>query len=375
MLHNIKYELFIRMRAKGLVFWMILFPVALGAFFKISFSNIYDEYTSFSTVPAAVVENVENPVFHTVTDEISKEDNPLLEVTYTDKEEALTLLKEQEVTGIIWLDEEVSLSVASDSIEATILESFLNQYKRQEKIITDTMETNPAALESVISEMNSETESCVRIPLTEGNTDNLLNYYYNLIAMVALFGSEGGLEAAIRNQGNLSAVAARKGTSPAKKSVTLLSSLISACIVQALCCALTVTYVNFILKINFGGSLPFVYLSGLIGSVLGVSLGFMIGSIGKAGENAKTGICMAVSLASCFFSGLMVNTMKPMIIEKAPWFNDINPAALISDAFYCLNVYSDYSRYIQKNITMIILSVLMAAIGFILTRRRKYASL
>ena len=84
---------------------------------------------------------------------------------------------------------------------------------------------------------------------------------------------------------------------------------------------------------------------------------------------------MAVSLASCFFSGLMVNTMKPMIIEKAPWFNDINPAALISDAFYCLNVYSDYSRYIQKNITMIILSVLMAAIGFILTRRRKYASL
>ena len=93
MLHNIKYELFIRMRAKGLVFWMILFPVALGAFFKISFSNIYDEYTSFSTVPAAVVENVENPVFHTVTDEISKDDNPLLEVTYTDKEEALTLLK------------------------------------------------------------------------------------------------------------------------------------------------------------------------------------------------------------------------------------------------------------------------------------------
>ena len=71
----------------------------------------------------------------------------------------------------------------------------------------------------------------------------------------------------------------------------------------------------------------------------------------------------------------MANNIKPMIISKAPWFNEINPAALISDSFYCLNVYSDYDRYIQKNITMLILSVLLAVIGLILTRRRKYASL
>lgn len=375
MLHNLKYELLIRIKSKGLVFWMILFPIALGVFFKISFGNIYDKYTSFSTVPAAVVENVSNPVFHEVIDKISEGDEPLLEVTYTDRKDALELLKDQKISGIIWIDDEITLSVASDSIEATVLESFLNQYKRQEKIITDTAKSNPAALENVISEISSETQSCTRIPLTEGNTDNMLNYFYNLIAMVALFGTEGGLEAAIRNQGNLSAVAARKCTSPSKKSVTLLTSLISACIVQALCCALTVTYVRFILNVDFGSRLPLVYLSGLIGSILGVSLGFVIGSVGKAGENAKTGICMAISLASCFFSGLMANNIKPMIISKAPWFNEINPAALISDSFYCLNVYSDYDRYIQKNITMLILSVLLAVIGLILTRRRKYASL
>ena len=76
MLHNLKYELLIRIKSKGLVFWMILFPIALGAFFKISFGNIYDKYTSFSTVPAAVVENVSNPVFHEVIDKIfgDKED-------------------------------------------------------------------------------------------------------------------------------------------------------------------------------------------------------------------------------------------------------------------------------------------------------------
>lgn len=87
-------------------------------------------------MPAAAVEISENPVFHTVTDKISESENPLLEVTYTDKENALTLLKEQKVKGIIWLDEDISLSVASDSIEATILESFLNQYKRQENYET-----------------------------------------------------------------------------------------------------------------------------------------------------------------------------------------------------------------------------------------------
>ena len=108
---------------------------------------------------------------------------------------------------------------------------------------------------------------------------------------------------------------------------------------------------------------------------LSVSMGFMIGSFGRISQGAKVGIAMTISMLSCFFSGLMIGNMKAILAEKLPWFNRINPAALISDAFYCLNVYQDYDRYLEKNVSMLILAVLFVTIGILLTRRRKYASL
>ena len=67
--------------------------------------------------------------------------------------------------------------------------------------------------------------------------------------------------------------------------------------------------------------------------------------------------------------------LKIIIENNFPWFNRINPAALISDMFYCLNVYNDYSMYAQKAITLLILSAIFITGGFLLTRRKKYASL
>ena len=47
--------------------------------------------------------------------------------------------------------------------------------------------------------------------------------------------------------------------------------------------------------------------------------------------------------------GLMMGNMKAVIAEKIPGFNNINPAAVISDSFYCLNIYEDYDRFITKH--------------------------
>ncbi|MGN1224621.1 MAG: ABC transporter permease, partial [Ruminococcus sp.] len=129
------------------------------------------------------------------------------------------------------------------------------------------------------------------------------------------------------------------------------------------------------LKINFVGSLPLIYLSAIVSRILGVSLGFMVGSFGRLQESAKTGIAMTVSMFSCFCSGLMASGIRPYLAEHAPWFHSINPASLMSDLFYCLNLYSDYQQYLYKLTTILILAAIFTVIGFLLTRRRKYASL
>ena len=113
----------------------------------------------------------------------------------------------------------------------------------------------------------------------------------------------------------------------------------------------------------------------LLGGIMGVSIGFCIGSAGSMSVKVKSGILMAVSMVLCFMSGLMAANMKPLLAAKLPWLNNINPAAVVTDAISALNLYSDYSVFTGKMVTMLIITAVFSLGGFILTRRKKYASL
>ncbi|MDY2510793.1 MAG: ABC transporter permease [Ruminococcus callidus] len=373
--HNLKYEVLSGLRVKEVLFWLILFPIVLGTLFKVAFSNIYQEDTLFSTVPVAVVETTQQPMLHTVLDSLESNEEPLFSVTYTDEETALSLLEKKEIDGILYAGDTLSLSVAGNGVEQTIIKSFAEQYHLQETIIRQTIQTAPEKTEAVIAALNNTIVGNQKISMTTGNTDYTTNYFYNLLAMVAMFGSITGLHIAIAQQGNLSPLGARKCCSPTPKSISLIAGLIGSYILQSICMVITVTYLVVVLKINFVGSLPLIYLSAIVSGILGVSLGFMVGSFGRLQENAKTGIAMTVSMLSCFCSGLMASNIRPYLAEHVPFFHSINPASLISDLFYCLNLYSDYQQYFYKLATILVMAVVFTAIGFLLTRRRKYASL
>ena len=374
-LHNLKYEIKIGLRAKDLIFWLMLFPIVLGLFFKIAFDGIYEKTTQFSAIPVAVVETKENEIFHSVIDTIEDSDQPFLSAVYTDEENALELLKNGDVNGVIYVDEKLSVTVSGEGIEETIIISFVEQYTTQEKIIRDTIVKDPFKVEEVASALSEDRSILKEIPLTEGNTDNFAQYFYNLIAMVALYGTLSGLHITIGNQANLSALGARKNCSPTPKSISLAASLTGRYLVQTVCMIICVTFIEFVLKIDLGNKLPLVYLTSIIGGTVGVSMGFFVGSIGNLKEELKIGVSVAFSMLLCFLSGLMVGDMKAVIAENIPWLNNINPAAVISDSFYCLNIYNDYERFTVKIITMLITSAIFVLLGFVLSRRKKYASL
>lgn len=380
MFHNFKYDFLRCLRTKEVLFWMILFPIFLGTIFKVAFANISNGNASFSAIDIAVVERIENNTFKTVLDEVSSGDEPLFSITYTDEENALSLLENHDITGIIYVDDNISLTVGSITgttvnVKKTIIKSFIEQYNFTEQIIIDTVKNEPQKLNLVIEKLSADIKCNETIPLTDGNTDNMLSYFYNLIAMVALLGSNIGIYIAIDNQANLSPIGARVNCSPTKKLHSLTASLISRFLENGICVAITITYLIFVLKIDFGSKIPMVYLAGIISGMVGVSFGFFVGSFGRMSEGTKGAISVAVSLLSCFCSGLMIGNMKAIVDLHAPWFNEINPAAVISDAFYCLNIYNDYERYTEKIITMLIMTVIFSIAGFLLTRRRKYASL
>lgn len=373
-LHNFIYELKTAVRTKDLIIWMVLFPIALGAFFKFAFDGIYEKATKFSAVDTAVVEE-DGGAFRSIIGEMERSGEPLLNATYTDRDEAMKLLKDGDVYGIIFAGEELKLSVSGNGTEQAVLKSFVEEYNLRSRIIKRTAETDPAAVQRVSAVISENVEAVKQIPLTEGNTDNLIQYFYNLLGMVAMFGILTGLNITKVNQANLSALGARKSCSPTPKSLSVTASLMASYLIQIICMLMSVTYIAFVLRVDFGDRLHIVYLTSVLAGMVGVSLGFFIGSIGTFSERTKVGFSLAFSLLLCFFSGLMVGNMKTQVERFAPIVNKINPAAIISDSYYCLNVYRDYDRYTEKVITMVIMTAVFALLGFFMTRRRKYASI
>lgn len=443
-----KYEIRRNFRTKEVIIWMILFPVVLGTLYKFTMGNL-GKNNLYSTVPAAVVENEKDQLFHWIMDAMNNgtfsEENdptnggekPLMNLTYTDESNAIEMLKNGDVKGIIYIDPpdekakadpqnqkmaeimEMINQMAADGTLTKYLDPESNNYvsyflndgtgdfitntklsvmfknngsdqsmiKRMSDMYMNMQEASrQMASNTTMSEdgegfgdiskaMSSDVPYIKEMELTKGDTDSFLIYMYNLIAMVGIFGSMSGLTIAQNLQANLSDQAARRSCSGMPKIKQVLADLLAYYISHSLCVILTVTFITLVLRVNFGDRLPLVYLGGILGGIMGVSFGYFVGAIGKMSYGAKAGIIMALNMTLCFMSGLMVPGIKAMIIKYIPILNDINPVAIVADSFYYLSVDADLTRFWEKMAVVCIITLFFVLFGFLMTRRTKYASL
>ena len=373
--HSVRYFVISGFKSKNLVFWLILFPIVLGTFFKAAFSGLYESDDMFIKDPIKTAVAGENVMFKTVMQAMKQSGSLPLEAVYTDDDTAMQMLKKGEVAGIIYIadDGRLSLSVMESEIKQQVLKGFTDSYNANAAVITDIVKSGKDVTKA--AEVLSQGGYTKEISMKHGNSDIYQQYFYNLIAMTALYGSFIGVQIGINNQANISALGARKNCSPMPKSLALLADFTGGCILQTICMVICVTFLAFVIKTDFCGRLPLAYLASIVGGLTGVSLGFLIGAVGRWKEDVKIGISLIVTMPLCFLSGLMVGNMKSIMMNIAPWFNKINPAAVISDSIYSLSVYENLDVYFEKIAVMLITSAVLCVLGIMLTRRRRYASL
>jgi len=374
MFHNIKYYTLSTIREKDVIFWLMIFPVILATFFHVSLIGVYDQDIKYNCIPVAVVEKQENKTFRDVMDGISEGDDALFKTTYTDEDKALKMLDNGDVKGVIISDGGLSLKVSSQGIDQTIIKSFIDRYTVTEAVIIENAMNDPSSVQQVSAAFSEELKANDRRDLSDGNMNTYMTYMYNLIAMVSILGTTLGSSIATINEANLSSLGIRNCVSPTGKLQKNFAGLISGCLVQSICSVTAVLYVVYVLRDDLGVSTPMAMLTAIIGSWMGVAIGFFWGTVGKFSEGARTGLSIGFSMLLCFLSGLMVGDIKYVIMDKLPWFNNINPAALVCDALYVLNVDSDFDRYAVKMITMVAVTLFFTILGFVMTRRKKYAS-
>lgn len=378
-LHMYKYKLKSMFRQKEEFFWIMLFPLILGTFFFLAFAKISSSTEDFKTIDVAIVNEDadENVMFKMMIESLTSDEDevPFFNAEFTDAKKAAELLSEKDVTAIITLKNGTpTVTINENGIYETMTKCVMDSYIQTCSIVGFASD-KPEKIQEILSVMNNNATNIVDQKLTDGNTDNMADYYYALIAMACMFATMSGQICATHLNANLSAVGMRKGLTPRNKMAMILSDAAASFTIHMFSNAVLIVYLQYILKVNLGGNFLLIYLVSLVGSLIALSIGILVGSIHKLSDGAKMGINISISLVSSFMSGLMVGGIKQSVEKSLPILNRLNPSTLISDALYALNIYDDYRVFSQRLLIMIGMSIVLCIISFIITRREKYDSI
>ncbi len=374
MLTMIWYSFLTKIKNINLIFWPLVFPFVLTTAMYFSIGQIQE--ADFETVRAAVVSQAEkaDETFLLFLDSM-EQDSDLLEVEKMPEQDAVYALEKGEISGIFYAGEKPSLTVGGSGFPQTILQMVLESYIEGKETLEDVASYHPEGMDAALASMKSYGDTVEQISLGGRTTNSTAQFFYAMIGMACLYGCFIGYGSVMELQANLTPLAARRCAGPANRMKMILTELLVSFTLHFVNMMILLAYMKYILRLEFSGSfaemLPVLFL----GSMIGVTMGMFITSMGRMGEGMKIGIMVGVSMIMSFMAGLMNGNMKNVIDRSFPVLNRINPAALISDAMYCINVYDSPERYFRDMMLLGGLCVLMAAGTFMIIRRKRYDSI
>lgn len=391
-IHNFKYALKTLFRDKMLIFWTFAFPIILGTFFNMAFSNI-ESSDKLEIINIAIVDNEDfknNEIFKESFKTLSDETNEdrLFDTKYVAEEEAKKLLEEDKITGYMILeDNKPKVVVTTSGINETILKYVTEEITQTSEIISNLAE-DEIKKEMMTGNYNVDYEKIYKniLEMTqnqEAKIENISNSnlsytmieFYTLIAMACLYGGMLAMVAINQKLPNMSSNGKRVAVAPTSKGKVILSSVLASYLIQLIGLALLFLYTIFVLKVDYGTNMPLIILLGGVGSLAGLSMGLVIGTILRTNENIKTGVLIAVTMFGCFLSGMMGITMKYIIDKNVPIINKLNPASMITDGFYALYYYDTPERYFFNIASLLIFAVVAISISYISLRKQKFERL
>ncbi len=374
--HILHYGLKSLLRDKVFLFWSLSFSFLLATFMYMAFGNIFETTEKFDPIAVAVVEERKNEVLEEVLASLSEEgEDQILKITQADEKRAKKLLEEEKVTAILYENVNAHLVVRENGMKESILQMLMSRIKQTTLAMTEVSLKHPENIQQAVAGMEQEVQYCVQKDYGSGNQDNVVNFFYAIFAMTCLFASFSSYSRTTTLQANFCALGIRRGVTPTPKMTILLVEFLMCETMQFLVTCLLYVYMRFVLGIQIGNDYLAIGILLLLGTSLGTMFGIFIGALPKLSDGSRVGILVSVSLLLCACSDLMATGVRDLLEHKVPFVNDLNPAALICDSFYALNVYAGYGRFTSNMLILALHIIVLAVISFFMVRRNQYASL
>lgn len=380
MLHLLKYRFIQTVRDYPIMFWALAFPLILGTFFYFSFGSAGLDGTGdyeWDPIKVAIIEedlsskNAES--FQAFLEKLEPDTLDIQDIS--SESDAIKALKEETILGIYYVDDIPSLSVGKNGINESILSSLLKNYNQNAAMIQKIAMTHPEKMGAAIEAMKDYHPETRNESLGGKTLDPNVQYFFALIAYACLSGAFLGVRSSLDSQANLSALGARRSITPTHKLKLILIDMTVLFIIHFINILVLNLYLIKVLGISLGDNIGALLIVDFMGSMIGVSLGIAFGCLSKLSTDMKLGLTVAITLIPGFLAGLMFGNMKNIIELHCPIINRLNPAAVLSDAFYCMSVYNDAHRFARSIGILAIMSALFLFIAYLGIRRERYDSI
>jgi ABC-2 type transport system permease protein len=360
-----------------------VFPIVLSTLFFFAFGDL-SKADSFNKISLAVVERdgfeKDSPLYRAlipisdIDGEASEKD--LFTIAVVTEEEGEKLLKDGDIAGYVHFGDRLELVLSDNGWGQTVTKRFFDDFLQTAATVENILKENPGAIrEGLLEDVYNRETYLYEASVTRGTSaDSSIICYYALLAMTCLMGSTVSVEDIIKLQANMSPRAARLNASPAPKFKMFLYNICATAIFQIAVVAIVLVYITLVLGVNFGGRLPYVALTLLLGCITGLFFGTAISVITKS-NGVKYALVVGGTILSSFLAGMMMVSVKHIVRQHLPFLEYVSPASLITDAFYSLYYYDGLTRYFGNMAVLFVLTVFLCAFTCLVLRRKSYASL
>lgn len=382
-LHVVKYRLLAIIRDRQGMFWMLLFPILLTSMMSVVMMNLINEDMSISPARAAIVKNAawnsSAPLQDVIATLNADEESLFVFSPVETAAEAEQMLASGDVHGYFIPDAEngLTLHVIRTGFPQTILSEFMSSYTSQARLISDMFRTDPLkALALAADGIQASRLTFEPIDPAQNVSNPWGAMFFTLIAMMALYNALQSATESTAVDPTVYSVGIRQRTMPQHHISIVLSSFAAVAVMGLLNMAVYLLYGQFLLGLDFGLTAYPLYAAAIAisGVFAGIAMGFLISALVPGKRNRHSAV-IATSMVMVFLAGMMVLQMRQIVRANAPFLKYLNPADMITDAYYGLLYYGDTARAARNIVMLLVFTAVCLLLTYTRIRRTRYEHL
>ncbi len=376
------------------LFWVLAFPVILAALMLGIMGNLQDGYTA-EAQHFAIVSDANwkaSPGADELVSSLSKKPKAgsddtqlLIPTTVASRDEANARLDGRKDIGYLYagpdglvnmvLSDREAASIQSDStasegITVSILSASLGSFNQANAARSTLAPPNIRIL--VQSGGQTYTK---QIRLTHIHPSMTAPYFFAVLAMACLIGASTAAEMIARTQPNLSALGARRASSPSPKWRQAAGAFLASWLFSAVSLLVAYIFVRTVCGVQTGGRDPIALIAIAVGTFMATAFGSMMGAIPKLSTETKVGLVIGIDCTLSAFIGLygsLAMDLNNAIQEHAPILHLINPVKQVSNLFYDIVYYDSLAPFARTCGILAIMAAIFLAICGLLLRKQRY---